>query len=76
MVGNDLQLLIFNENGLEDPEKHWFLCEVVWTVQRVQDEAIKKDQMITTLKGRALDWYMKFYVVSTIVPHKTLDEIR
>ena len=32
MVRNDIKLPIFNENGLEDPEKHWFLCEVVWTV--------------------------------------------
>ena len=32
MVGNDLKLPIFNKNGLEKPEKHWFLCEVVWTM--------------------------------------------
>ena len=25
MVGNDIKLPIFNGNGLEDPEKHWFL---------------------------------------------------
>ena len=56
MVGNDMKLPIFNGNGLEDPKKHWFLCEVVWTMRQVQDEAIKKDQMITTLKGCALDW--------------------
>ena len=39
-------------------------------------EAIKKAQMITTLRGQALDWYMKFSVVSTGVPQKTLDQIR
>ena len=43
MAGNDIKLLIFNENGLEYLEQHWFLCEVVWTMQLVQDEAIKKD---------------------------------
>ena len=55
MVENDIKLSIFNGNGLEDPEQHWFLWESVWTVQQVQDEAIEKAQMITTLRGRALD---------------------
>ena len=63
MVGNDIKLSIFNRNGLEDPEKHWFLCEVVWTMRQVQDEDMKKAQMITTLRGHALNWYMKFFVV-------------
>ena len=55
MVGNDIKFPIFNGNGLEDPGKHWFLCEVVWTVRQVQNDAIKKEQMITTLRGHALD---------------------
>ena len=46
-------------------------------MRQVQDEAIKKDQMITTHRGRALDWYMKLFVVPTGIPQKTLDhEIR
>ena len=32
--------------------------------------------MITTLGGCGLDWYMKFSVVPTGVPQKTLDQIR
>ena len=32
--------------------------------------------MITTLRGRELDWFMKFCVVLTGTPQKTLDEIR
>ena len=75
MARKDIKLPIFNGNGLEDPEKNWFVCEAVWTVQHVQHEAIKKAQMITTLRGRALDWYMKFSMVPTGVPHKTLDQI-
>ena len=27
MVGDDMKLPIFNGNGLEYLEKHWFLCE-------------------------------------------------
>ena len=42
MAGNDIKLQIFNGNGLEDLEKHWFPCEALWTIQQVQDEAIKK----------------------------------
>ena len=76
MVGNDIKFPIFNENGLEDPKKHWFLCEPLWTMRQVQDEAIKKVQMITSLMGRVLDWYMKFSVVSIGIPKKTLNQIR
>ena len=32
MDGDEIKLPIFNENGLEYPKQHWFLCEVVWTV--------------------------------------------
>ena len=32
MAGDDIKLPIFNGNGLEDPEQHWFICEVVWIV--------------------------------------------
>ena len=29
----NIKLPIFNGNGLEDPEKHWLMCDDVWTVQ-------------------------------------------
>ena len=74
MDGNDTKLPIFNANGLEDPEKHWFLCEVVWTRWQVQDEAIKKEHMITTPRGHAY-WYMKFFVVPIGIAQKILDKI-
>ena len=76
MSGSDIKLPRFNGNGLEDPEQHWFLCEVVCIVRQVLDEAIKKAQMITTFRDHALDWYMKFYVVPVGVPQKSLDQIQ
>ena len=76
MVGNNIKPLILNENGFEDTYQHWFLCEFVWVMRQVQDEAIKRAQMITTPRGHALDWYMKFYVVQIGVAQKTLDQIR
>ena len=76
MVGTDIKLPIFNGNGLEDPEQHWFLGDTVWIVRQIQDENIKKEQMITTLWGHVLDWYMKFSIVPVGVVPKTLNEIR
>ena len=32
--------------------------------------------MITTLRGRALDWFMKFSAAPIETPQKTLEEIR
>ena len=60
MAGVDIWLPIFNGNGAEDPEQYWFICEAVWMVFLLQNADLKKVQMITTLRGRALDWFMKF----------------
>ena len=76
MFVSDIKLPILNGNGLEDLEKHWFLCEVVWTVKQVQEEAIKRAHMIVTFRVRALDRYMKFYVVPVGVLQKSLDQIQ
>ena len=75
MAGHDIRLPRFNGNGAEDPEQHWFLSEVVWMVFQVHNAYIGKAQMITTLRGCALDWFMKFFLVPIGTPHKTLDEI-
>ena len=63
MAGEDIRLPTFNGNGVEDLEKHRFLCEAVWTIHQVQNEDIRKAQMIMTLQGRALDWFMNFFIV-------------
>ena len=68
MVGTDVRLPTFNGNGIEDLEKHWFLCEAVWMVRLVHNSDINKTQMITTLRGRALDWFMKFYAAPAGTP--------
>ena len=68
MMGTDLRLPTFNGNGTEDPEKHWFLCEVLWMVCLVHNADIKKAQIIMTLRGHALDWFMKFCAASAGTP--------
>jgi hypothetical protein len=44
--------------GDEDVEKHWFLCEAIWRSRGTLD-ANKLVEFQTTLRGRALKWYMK-----------------
>ena len=76
MAATDVRLPTFNGNGMEDTEQHWFLCEAVWMVCLVHGTDVKKVQMITTLRGRTLDWFMKFCATPVGTPQKTLEEIR
>jgi hypothetical protein len=43
MVNQDstLRLPMFHGMGRDDAEKHWFTCEVIWSVKRITDEASK-----------------------------------
>ena len=59
-MGDDMKLPTFKGTGGEDPEQHWFLCEVVWTIKQIQDDNIKLVQLATTLRERSLTWYMKY----------------
>ena len=45
-------------------------------MQQIQDENIKKAQMIMTLWGHVLDLYMKFSIVPVGVVPKTLNDIQ
>jgi hypothetical protein len=71
---DEMRLPIFKEYGSEDPDQHWFLCEVVWSIKNVTEEEIKRDNFSTTLRYRALSWYMKF--VQGIAQLKPLNEIK
>ena len=76
MEGDDLKLPLFHGNGTEYLEQYWFLCELVWTVKQVQDEYIKKGQLVTNFRCHALDWYMKFMQFPAGNQQKTLEEMR
>src|SRR5882762_7404983 len=71
-MGDDMKLPTFKGTGVEDPEKHWFLCEAVWTIKGIQDDNIKLVQLVTTLRDRALTWYMKY----TTAPARTLAQVK
>ena len=72
----NVRLPTFNGNGIEDWEKHWYLCEAIWMVRLIHNPDIEKAQMITTLRGHAVDWFMKFCAAPIGTPQKTLEEIR
>ena len=69
----EMRLPTFRGDGSEDPYQHWSLCEAVWSIKNVTDEAVKRAQFSTTLKDRALIWYMKF--VQGVVQPKPLNGI-
>jgi hypothetical protein len=73
-MADEMRLPIFRGDGSEDPDQHWFLCEVVWSIKNVNDEAVKRAQFNTTLRDRALSWYMKF--VNGVAQPKPLNEIK
>jgi hypothetical protein len=72
-MADEMRLPIFRGDGSEDPDQHWFLCEAVWNIKNVTDEAVKRTQFSTTLRDRALSWYMK--LVQGLAQPKPLNEI-
>jgi hypothetical protein len=57
---DEMRLPIFRGYGSEDPYQHWFLCKSFWSIKQVTDEVVKRIWFSTTLRDRALNWYMKF----------------
>jgi hypothetical protein len=71
---DDMRLPTFRGDGSEDPDNHWFLCEVLWSINNVTDEDVKRAQFSTNLRDCALSWYMKF--VQEVAQLKMLNEIK
>jgi hypothetical protein len=38
---DEMRLPTFTGDGSEDPEQHWFLCEALWSINNIIDEAVK-----------------------------------
>ena len=76
MARDEMKLPIFHENDTNDPEQYWFLCEVIWTARQTINDDIKKIHLATTLRGHALEWFMRFTRVPQGGIAKTLDKIR
>jgi hypothetical protein len=71
---DEMRLPIFRGDGSKDPDQHWFLCESVWNIKNVTEEAIKRAQFSTTLRYHALSLYMKLF--QGIAQPKMLNEIK
>jgi hypothetical protein len=73
-MADEMRLLIFRGDGSEDPDQNWFLCEAVWSIKQVNDKVFKRARFSTTLRDRALSWYMKF--VKGVAQPKPLYDIK
>ena len=73
-MGDDIKLLVFQGIGTEDPDQHFFLCEVVWSIKKVQDNDTKRVQLATTFRDRTLTWFTKFS--TSMQQPKTIQEIK
>lgn len=73
--GNTLRLPECSGRGDEDAEQHWFLCEAIWTDKETND-ATKLVEFKTTLRGRALQWYIKLIHCPQGGIAPTLDELK
>ena len=73
-MADEMRLPIFRGDGSEDPDQHQFLCEAIWNIKNITDEAVKRNLFSTTLRDHALSWYMK--LVQGLAQPKTLNEIK
>jgi hypothetical protein len=71
---DEMRLPIFRGDGSEDPDQHCFLCEAVWNIKNFANKVVKRTQFSTTLRDRALSWYMK--LVQGIAQPKPLNQIK
>jgi len=44
----------------EDTDQFWFVMNVVWMVQQITDDNIKKAWLVTALQDHSLTWYIKY----------------
>ena len=71
-----MKIPMFHGNGFDYPKQYGFLCEAFQTAKQIVDNDINKIQLETTLKGRALYWYMRFLQVPQGNTAKTMNEIQ
>jgi hypothetical protein len=75
---NMMHLLEFFGKGDSDAEQRWFLYELIWRAKGTIAPDVKVVEFKTTftLRGRALQWFMKFVQTDPQVSTNTLDEVK
>jgi hypothetical protein len=78
MVNQDttLRLPMFHGMGKDDAEKHWFMCEAIWSVKRITDEASKICTTGDHFQRQSLMWYMKYKETVPVGQMRSLTEIK
>ena len=73
-MADEMRLPMFRADGSKYPDQHWFLCEAVWNIKSITDEAIKRTQFSTKLRDCGLSRYMK--LVQGLAQPKPLNDIK
>jgi hypothetical protein len=71
-----LRLPVFHITGKDDVEQHWVMCEAIWFVKRITNEAAKITQLETVFKNIALTWYMKYKATGLTKQARSLTKIK
>jgi hypothetical protein len=57
---------VFHGMGKDDAERNWFMCEVVWYMKRITEEASNIMQLDTTFRDRSSTWYVNHKVTTFV----------
>jgi hypothetical protein len=55
-----LRIFAFHGTGRDDGEKHQFICDAIWSVKQVRDEATNIAELETTFRDKDLTCYIKY----------------
>jgi hypothetical protein len=67
---------VFHGMGRDDVEYNWFTCEVIWSENRIIDEAFNIVQLETTFRYRSLTWYINYKVTAPTRKMRPLIDIK
>lgn len=59
-MANAAKMPIFKSQGSEDLDQFWFVTKDVWKAWQINDDDMKKEQLLTMLQDKALSWYIKY----------------
>jgi len=52
---------IFKGLGNEGPNQFWLIAKAVWQAQKIIDDQMKKEMLVTASQDHALTWYIKYF---------------
>jgi len=59
-MANIVKMPVFRGQGSKEPNQFWFVAEDVWKAQQVNDDDMKKAQLVTVLQDEDLTWYIRY----------------